>query len=373
VLARARGPLLSQVPASVRVVDLRTRTAITALPWLARHPVDALRLLRRPSMVYNLPFVFGSIPALARYLRRERPDAMLSALNYGNLAAIFARHVAHSPTRLAVSEHNPLSVRVAKETQRRMRTLPASVGHFYRWADGIGAVSQGVADDLAATARLPRSSIRVTYNPVVTPELHAEAEQPLAHPWFAPGAPPVVIGAGRLQPQKDFANLIRAFARVRAQRPLRLLILGQGPLRAELEALARELGVGADVELHGFAPNRLAFMRRAGLFVLSSAWEGLPTVLIEALACGCPVVSTDCPSGPAEILDGGRYGGLAPTGDPAALARVMAAALDAPPAPEARLARLARAGLYSTAASADRYLALMLGEPDPTGPTKLPA
>jgi glycosyltransferase involved in cell wall biosynthesis len=148
------------------------------------------------------------------------------------------------------------------------------------------------------------------------------------------------------------------------------VILGQGPLQGELAELARQLGVGADVALHGFAPNRLAFMRRSALFVLSSAWEGLPTVLIEALACGCPVVSTDCPSGPAEILDGGRYGGLVPVGDSAGLARAIAAALDAPPP---RQALVERAGLYSAASSSDRYLALMLGEPDPGGPPRIAA
>src|SRR5262249_24804857 len=165
VLARARGPLLAELPAAVRVVDLRVRTALQAIPGLLRDPASLPALLSSPSIVLHLPFVFGAIPGLARYLQRERPDALFSALNFGNLAALFANRIAGHPTRLVVSEHNPLSVRVARETQRRMRTLPASVGRFYPEADAIAAVSEGVADDLAATAGLPRARIHVTYNP----------------------------------------------------------------------------------------------------------------------------------------------------------------------------------------------------------------
>ena len=359
VLARARGPLLAEVPEAVRVVDLRVRTALQAIPGLLRDPAALPQLLRSPSMVYNLPFVFGAIPGLARYLSDERPDALLSALNFGNLAALFANRLAGRATRLVVSEHNPLSVRVEKETQRRMRTLPASVGRFYPEASAIAAVSEGVADDLAATAGLPRASIHVTYNPVVTPELRRRAQEPAAHPWLAPGEPPVVIGVGRLQPQKDFATLIRAFALLRARREVRLLIVGQGPLHGALERLAAEQGVAKDVQLPGFAPNRLSLMHAASLFALSSLWEGLPTVLIEALACGCPVVSTDCRSGPAEILDGGQYGALVPPSDPAALADAMDAALGAPRNSD-RLRE--RADLYSSERSGERYLALLTGE-----------
>jgi glycosyltransferase involved in cell wall biosynthesis len=158
--------------------------------------------------------------------------------------------------------------------------------------------------------------------------------------------------------QKDFPTLLKAFARVRAVRPARLLILGEGKERTELEVLARELGVASDVALPGFVPNPFPHMMRASVFVLSSAWEGLPGVLIEAMACGCPVVSTDCPSGPAEILDGGVYGPLVPVGDDAALAKAILSVLETPPDPE-RLR--ARAALFSTDHAADQYLELLLG------------
>ena len=368
VLARARGPLLNEIPSEVRVVDLQTRTSLTALPGLLARPRDTAKLIRSPSMLYNLPFIFGSIPALSRYLKTERPDAMLSALNFGNLAAIFANRLAGGTTRLTVSEHNPLSVRVDRETQRRMKSLPESVADFYPLAHGIGAVSCGVADDLARTTGLPRGSIQVTYNPAITPELAAQQQQAIDHPWFKKGEPPVILGVGRLQPQKDFSNLIRAFAKLRSHRRARLLILGRGPLRKELQALARSLGVGPEVDLHGFVPNSPAFMRRAALFALSSTWEGFGMVLVEAMGCGCPVVSTDCPNGPAEILAGGRYGPLVPVNDSHALSEAMIQALDKPTSSDLLIAR---ARQYSSNASGDRYLSLMLGESmrDPGDPS----
>jgi glycosyltransferase involved in cell wall biosynthesis len=159
-------------------------------------------------------------------------------------------------------------------------------------------------------------------------------------------------------PAKNFSLLLAAFARLRAQRPARLLILGEGRERLRLEAAAHELGIDADVALPGHVDNPYAAFSRASLFVLSSDWEGLPTVLIEALACGCPVVSTDCPSGPAEILERGRYGSLVPVGDAVALAHAMARTLDQPPAPETL--RL-RSEAFTLERSAGRYLDLLDG------------
>jgi glycosyltransferase involved in cell wall biosynthesis len=167
-------------------------------------------------------------------------------------------------------------------------------------------------------------------NPVVTPDLASKAAEPLDHPWFRPGEPPVVLGVGRLSKQKDFATLIRAFDRVRRARGARLMILGEGPERAGLQALADELALSQDVALPGFASNPFAYMARAGVFVLSSAWEGMPGALIQAAACGAPVVATDCESGPREVLQDGRYGRLVPVGNPAALADAILSTLDQP-------------------------------------------
>jgi glycosyltransferase involved in cell wall biosynthesis len=198
----------------------------------------------------------------------------------------------------------------------------------YPWADGIVAVSQGVADDLAQQIGIPRERIQVILNPIVTPELQRKAKAPLEHPWFSPGQPPVVLAVGRLHPQKDYPTLLEAFAQVRQARPARLLILGEGGERSRLEALIHQLGLEEDVSLPGFVENPFAYMSHASVFVLSSRWEGLPTVLIEALYCGAPLVATDCPSGPREILANGQYGRLVPVSDVRALAKAVEVTLD---------------------------------------------
>ncbi len=339
VLANTRGPLLPAVPAAVRVVDLGVGHSLLALPALLRRPGDFARVAH-PTMLFDLPHMFGSIPRLAGYLRRERPEALLSAPTLGNIAALWARRLAAAPTRILVSEHNPLSIRVARRRVRRTTQLPRLVRHFYPRADAIAACSKGVADDLATTTGLPRDAIEVVYNPAVNHGgVAREAAEPVDHPWFAPGEAPVILGAGRLSPQKDFATLLRAFALLRRKRAARLMVLGVGSETERLVGLAAKLGIREDFALPGFVPKRLAYFSRAGVFVLSSAWEGLPTVLIEAMACGCPVVSTDCVAGPAEILEDGVHGDLVPVGDAHALADAMAAALDRPPRRDALRAR----------------------------------
>jgi glycosyltransferase involved in cell wall biosynthesis len=262
-----------------------------------------------------------------------------------------------------LTEHNQASRAESGGNPWGDRHVLPLLRRAYLTADAIVTASGGVADDLAAHAGIPRQRITTVYNPVVGPDLLVNARSPVDHPWFAPGEPPVILGVGRLHPQKDFATLIRAFAALRSERPLRLVILGAGtdsPYGAGLRALASELGIAGDVALPGFAHNRLAFMSRAAVLVLSSRYEGLGNVLIEALACGTPVVSTDCPSGPREILDGGRFGPLVAVGDVAALARAIEQVLEHPPAAESLRAR---ARLFTVEKSADAYLELLLPAP----------
>lgn len=298
VLARAEGPYLTQVSPEVRVVDL------------------------------HAPRVLASLPGLVRYLRRERPVALLSALDHANIVALWARKLAAVPCRLVVSVHSTLSRAADNAPTARGRFMPYLIHRFYPRADAIVAVSRGVAEDLAKRARLPLERIQVIYNPVVTSELLDKAKEPLDHPWFEPGQPPIILSAGRLTAAKDYPTLIRAFAGVRRQRPARLMILGEGEERPKLESLVRELGLEDCVSLPGFVDNPYAYMARAAVFVLSSAWEGLPTVLIEAIAVGTPVVATDCPSGPREIssLTGGFS--LVPSGEPLALGRAITKVMD---------------------------------------------
>ncbi len=293
VLNKVGGGYADQIPPGVRVVDLKS------------------------------PHLPTGIPVLVRYLRRERPVALLSSQHFTNETAMLARLLTPKSTRFVVCEHVVLSQDARNSTRFKERLMPLTAGLTYRWADGIVAVSHGVAQDLAQITRLQPERIRVIYNPVLTPELQAKAREPLDHPWFAPNQPPVIVGVGRLRAQKDFATLIRAFARVRQSRPARLLILGNGPEKVRLLELVQQLGLQEDVALPGFVQNPYAYLARAAVFTLSSAWEGLPTVLIEAMAVGVPVIATDCPSGPAEILEGGRYGVLVPVGNSEAMAEAI--------------------------------------------------
>jgi glycosyltransferase involved in cell wall biosynthesis len=270
------------------------------------------------------------LPALVRYLQREQPEAMLSVFGYVNIIALWAWRLAGVRTRLFVNEQNTVSFEAGHASSRRGRLTPRLIKRFYPWANGIVAVSHGVSDDLARLMGVSPERIQVIYNPsVVRAEVQQKAAAPLDHPWFKLGQPPVILAVGRLQVQKDYPTLIRAFAQVRRKRPARLLILGEGRERPMLEAYIQELGLERDVCLPGFVTNPYAYMARASLFVLSSRWEGLPTVLIEALCCGVPAVSTDCPSGPREILRDGEYGRLVAVGEADALARAIEATLAA--------------------------------------------
>jgi glycosyltransferase involved in cell wall biosynthesis len=226
---------------------------------------------------------------------------------------------------------------------------------WYGRADAVVAVSKGVADELAALGEVPREKVHVIHNPIDSGRIIRQAEAQPEHPWFQPGQPPVLLAAGRLHPQKDYPTLLRAFASLRKARKLRLAILGEGRERPRLEQLIGDLGIGEDVRLLGFQQNPFAFMARAAVFVLSSAWEGLGNVLIEALACGCPVVSTDCPHGPSEILEKGRYGALVPVGDPQELAHAIVAALERPA--DAR-AGVERARAFDIQNIAEQYVQL---------------
>jgi glycosyltransferase involved in cell wall biosynthesis len=328
VLARAEGVFLPEVQRSVRIVDLGASRALT------------------------------SLPALVRYLRSERPDAMLSVFGYLNIVALWAWKLSGAKTRMFVNEQNTVSVEAANASSWGLRLTPWLIRRFYPWATGIVVVSKGVCEDMARFSNIPGRRITVIYNPsIVASEVQARAKEPLDHPWFQPGGPPVLLAVGRLQPQKDYAMLLQAFARVREKRPVRLIILGEGKERPRLEAMVEALNLREDVSLPGFVKNPFAYMARSSLFVLSSRWEGLPTVLIEALCCGTPVVSTDCPSGPREILQNGRFGRIVPVGDVGAFAQAIIKSLDEPaskPAPESWQP-------YELNAVVDHYLDMLLG------------
>jgi glycosyltransferase involved in cell wall biosynthesis len=227
---------------------------------------------------------------------------------------------------------------------------------FQRQADHIVAVSQGAADDLARTVHIPRERITVIYNPAVHPLLSELAAQPVVHPWFADGHPPVILAAGRLTPQKDYPTLLRAFSILRRKYMAHVVILGEGKELEGLQKLAEDLGIASDVAFLGFDINPYRYMTRCSIFVLSSLWEGFSIVLAEALACGAQIVSTDCPNGPAEILDHGKYGRLVPVGDAAAMAEAMELAMIVPVQTEMLRGR---AEAFSIDTAVDKYLGIL--------------
>jgi glycosyltransferase involved in cell wall biosynthesis len=365
LVCKRQGFLADKVPGSVQVIELR-RAPLWRARWQAvRADVAGIRQLLRPFLLTSKPpHSLANLPALAEHLLRNRPDVLLSAMPQENLVAVQARALAKVSTRLVLTEHNTLSRQVAVARRANYRYLPPLIARQYPRAEAIVGVSRGVADDLAWQGGLPRERISVIYNPVVPPDVLALTTPPAPHPWLQVRSPPVVLGVGSLVPQKDFPTLIRAFAHVRRSRPARLVILGEAAdaaasprQRRDLRRLASELGVAEDMDLPGYVENPYPWMAQASVFVLSSTHEGFGNVLPEAMACGCPVVSTDCPSGPVEILDGGRYGRLVPVGDDRALGEAIAATLDNPPDP-ATLRR--RADDFSVERAIDRYEQLVL-------------
>jgi glycosyltransferase involved in cell wall biosynthesis len=299
-----------------------------------------------------------AIPALARYLRQARPAALLVAKDRAGRGAVMARALAGTDTPLVLRLGTHLSTAMAARSAPERWLRYRLIRWLYPRIEAIVAVSEGVAADVQAISGLPAARIHVIRNPVITPALIERARAPCPHQWFASPAaekarPPVILAVGRLQRQKDFPTLIRAFARLRQQRPCRLIILGEGGGRAGLERLIATLNLSQSIDLPGFVANPYPFMARANLLVLSSAWEGSPNVLTEALALGTPVVATDCPSGPSEILQHGRVGPLVPVGDDEALATAMAHTLDAPLPAERLRAAVTE---YRAEQSAARYL-----------------
>lgn len=270
------------------------------------------------------------VPSLIGYLRKQSPAVLLTNREPANRAAILARPFGCPSTRIVVRVGMTLSMALGRRGPIKRWLRKSAIVACYRRAEAIIANSEGVAKDISVVTGIPLASIHVIRNPTVSREMFLEAEEPLDHPWFGPDGPPIILGVGRLARQKDFATLLRAFAKLRSKRPCRLIILGEGKERAALVSLASQLGIQSDVELSGHVSNPFSFMKRASLFVLSSAWEGSPNVLIQAMALGVPVVATDCWSGPRAILQDGRYGPLVPVGDADGLAEAMARTLDHP-------------------------------------------
>jgi glycosyltransferase involved in cell wall biosynthesis len=327
VLHRLQGDLIDKVPAGLRIVELQgSRTVM-------------------------------DIPRLARFLRTEQPDILLSNVDLNNVAALLAKAVSFSSSKVVICQHNPISTSFALEGTWLYRYLGLSYRMLSPLITRAVAVSGGVATELGTLAGLRNKQVLTINNPVVGPDFQARCEEPADHRWFHSRQPPVFVTAGRMVAHKDHETMIQALAIHRRQFDSRLIILGTGPLRETLSDLVAQLNLEQSVDFLGFQSNVLPFIRQADAFVLSSRCEGFGNVIVEALGCGTPVISTRCEYGPAEILDDGRYGVLVETRNPAAMARAMdqvASLRDQFPAEMLRK----RAGEFSYSACATRYLEL---------------
>ena len=342
LLCETKGAFLDTVPSTIKVIPLTPSPSwLSRLLILTKNPSLLLPLLLPILIAKSPPKTIRYLADLTAYLVREKPDALLSAKTHTNLVAIWARSHAASPMRIIVSERSTMSTVIQNSRKWRWRFARPLIQKVYPKADLVTAVSDGVADDVSSFAGLPRACVTTIYNPILTDHINAQASLPISHPWFETDTIPIILGVGRLVPAKDFSTLVKAFARIRSTRPARLIILGEGRERQTLENLATQLGIASDFLLPGFEANPYAYMSRATVFVLSSLLEGLPNALIEALACGCPVVSTNCRSGPQEILANGNFGALVPVGDDLAMADAILSTIEHPPNSERLRARAA--------------------------------
>ena len=269
-----------------------------------------------------------SLFSLSLYIHRRRPSVLFSVMRHTNLVLLLAAMLARKKTKVIVSERSDASAEKNRRNFIKKGLIRILCRILYRTADNVHAVSAGVAAACSKELKLPLEKIIVVYNPIATGKIRKLAVAPPDRKFFESHNRYLIVGAGRLAKPKDFNTLIRAFSLLRTKCDASLVIMGEGPLRVDLEEAVKIMNLEEYVTLPGFIENPYAIMKQADLFVLSSLWEGFPNVLIEAMACGTPVVSTDCPSGPAEILENGKWGRLVTVGDEEALAIAMLATLE---------------------------------------------
>jgi glycosyltransferase involved in cell wall biosynthesis len=292
------------------------------------HSVDIVTFHAEQTMSSEIPEGAGFVDlgsgrtitatmSLRSYLRRVRPDVLISAQAHANVAAVLATKLSFTSTRLVLTERLALQAAWDSAAKRGLkdRMLPFFVRRFYPHANAVVANSAGTADQLAASTGLSRDSIDVIYNPAVWPGVEPAGQDAVDHPWFDSSQVPIICSVGRFTPQKDFATLLNSFAVLRSRVESRLVIVGAGPLLASLERLSEDLGISEDVWFAGYQANPYKFISKSAVLVMSSIYEGFGNVLAEAQALGIPTVSTDCESGPREILLNGEAGRLVPVGD----------------------------------------------------------
>lgn len=327
VVHQARGQLRDHVPDNIRLVDLGGQRTLQ------------------------------DIPLIARFLRREHPDVLLANVDHNNVAAMLGNQLAGNKTKVVICQHNSMAAEYFSGLRWTYRLIPFAYRLLAPCFSRAVAVSEGIAGELHTIAHIPDRKITLIHNSVIGPDFQIRAEQPVTHPWFNQPERPVFVTAGRLVAMKDHETLLRALAIHHKQWSSRLLVLGSGPLREKLEALAGELDLREAVDFLGFRENPLPYFQRADAFIMSSYSEGFGNVLVEAMGCGTPVISTNCPHGPAEILDHGRYGMLVAPRNACALATAMNSVTQLRREWPSTVLK-ARAAEFSDAACASNYMRL---------------
>lgn len=271
---------------------------------------DKVNVIYMPSTraIYSISWLFS-------YMKKKEPTSFLSVLDNMNILTFLVSLLTNNKHKIFLTIHNNISNELRLKKNFKQIVISYFVKYIYRHAKKIITVSNGISDNLVFKYKIPQSCIKTIYNPIITSDLALKAKADCPHPWLRTPTKPVILAVGSFRPQKDFPTLIKAFSIVRKQIDVRLIILGEGTLREELESMVKTFNIEDSVSLPGFSDNVYSFMSKADLFVLSSQTEALPTVLIEALACNTPVISTDCEYGPREILENGKFGTLVKPGD----------------------------------------------------------
>lgn len=295
----------------------------------------------------------NSLIPLVRYIKKNKPDALFSSLGPQNILAVLANKLSGSMTKVFVTQHNSLTKQSRVKATMPQRLMPWLYKVFLPMADGVIAVSSGIAKDMAVASNYPVDKINVIYNPACPNDINEKINEEINEKFFNKGRG-FILSIGRLVYQKGYDDLIKAFKIVALKKDdLDLVIIGVGPLEEELKKLATELNISNRIHFVGYQDNPVKFIAKAKLFVMSSRYEGFGNVLVEALACGTKVVSTDCEHGPSEILENGKYGALLPVGNVKILAETIIETLDSN---VDQKALIARAKLYSASKIVDQYL-----------------
>jgi len=369
VVCKMKGALCNKIPENVNVVQLSAASSMRGILYALLADPGSLKCIAGMLLkIRKISGVFKFMPAITDYLRTRQPAGLLAALPKANINAVLARRCSGESTRIVVGVHAMYSACNTENDGLEPADgyMQALVQRYYPEADAVVAVSNSAASDISRYLGMPRKRITAIYNPIATSDIQSLSEETPDHPWFQPDSTPVILGIGRFAAEKDFTLLLKAFAKVRARQSVRLVLLGgdessakQCRQKRELIEQAKQLGIQDDFDMPGFVDNPFSYLGRASVFVLSSRCEGFGNVLVEALLCGCPVVSTNCPGGPAEILENGKYGVLVPVGDECGLAEAICKTLNTPPDKEFLRAR---GGEFSIEKAVEGYRRLIFGK-----------